>query len=279
MTETKASFTGSIPEFYDRYLGSAWFDAYAKDIAARLPAKPPGDVLEVACGTGIVTQRLRQRLDPSVRLVASDLSPAMLGFARAKLAGTPGIDFRQADVQQLPFADAEFGAVVCNFGMMFFPDRAKALAEMRRVLREGGLLRFNVWDRIEANPHALALAELSDALFPDDPEMRQRFAFDMCDFDGLRALLSQAGFEAERIELKRVAFELPQARDLATGLARGTPRSLMYVERGMALEDVVAKLEAKLAASGGAAPYRGNAQAVVVEARAAKSATRSASRG
>jgi len=79
MADVSASFTGSIPEYYDSCLGPAWFDAFGEDLARRLPAKPPGDVLEIACGTGLVTRRLRERLDPSVRLTATDLSAAMLG--------------------------------------------------------------------------------------------------------------------------------------------------------------------------------------------------------
>jgi ubiquinone/menaquinone biosynthesis C-methylase UbiE len=277
--DSRARFTGSIPEFYDRHLGPAWFDAFARDVAARLPEKPSGDVLEIACGTGIVTRRLREHLDRSVRLVATDLNPAMLDFARAKLAHARGITFREADAQRLPFADGEFASVVCTFGIMFFPDKPAALREMRRVLRDGGTLLLTVWDRIENNPHALASAELAEALFPGDPEMRQRWPYEMHDVAAFRTLLADAGFEMAAADLKHVAFELASARELATGLARGTPRSLMYLDRGMALEDVVDKLEARLAKVGGAAPYRGDAQALVVEARAAKSATRPASRG
>ena len=106
MVDVKASFTGSIPEYYDSCLGPAWFDAFAVDLAQRLPVKPPGDVLEIACGTGLVTRRVRERLDPAVRLVATDLSKAMLDYARGKLSGRQGIEWREADALNLPFADA-----------------------------------------------------------------------------------------------------------------------------------------------------------------------------
>jgi len=82
MAEVRASFSGSIPEYYDSCLGPAWFDAFAVDLAQRLPSKPPGDVLEIACGTGQVTRRLRERLDPTVGVVATDLSKAMLDYPR-----------------------------------------------------------------------------------------------------------------------------------------------------------------------------------------------------
>ena len=147
MADVRASFSGSIPEYYDRCLGPAWFDAYAADLARRLPAKPPGDVLEIACGTGLVTGRLRERLDSTVRLVATDLSKAMLDYARGKLSERRDIEWREADAVKLPFGNGEFGAVVCAFGFMFVPDKAKAMREARRVLGPGGLLFFNVSSR------------------------------------------------------------------------------------------------------------------------------------
>src|SRR5258708_15048112 len=134
-----------------------------------MPLRPKGDVLELACGTGIVTQRLRERIDPNFRLVASDLSEAMLAYARSKVKGK--IDWRIADAAALPFKDETFGAVLCALGVMFVPDKEKLFAETRRVLAEGGLLLFNTWDRIELNPHSRITSEVMQGLFPGDPEM------------------------------------------------------------------------------------------------------------
>src|SRR5262249_3701095 len=153
-------------------LGPAYFDAFAADLARRLPAQPPGDVLEIACGTGMVTRHARERLDPAVRITATDLSAAMLAYARAKLDGIAGIAWREADATKLPFADGAFGAAICGFGVMFVPDKAKALAEARRVLKPGGAFVFNVWDRIEQVPHGMASAAAMDKFFPGDAEMR-----------------------------------------------------------------------------------------------------------
>ncbi len=152
MVDTSANFSGSVPEYYDSCLGPAWFDAFAVDLAQRLPAKPPGDVLEIACGTGLLTRRVRERLDPTVRLVATDLSKAMLDYARGKLSDSKGIEWREADAVNLPFGDCEFGAVVCAFGVMFVPDKKAVFREACRVLEEGGILLFNVWDSIDENP-------------------------------------------------------------------------------------------------------------------------------
>ncbi|MEK6592184.1 MAG: class I SAM-dependent methyltransferase [Pseudomonadota bacterium] len=268
MTDLKASFTGSIPEYYDTCLGPAWFDAYAADLAQRLPARPPGDVLEIACGTGQATRRIRERLDPDVRLVATDLNKAMLDYARSRLGDRKDIEWREADAVNLPFGDGEFGAVVCAFGVMFVPDKMAMFREVRRVLREGGVFLFNVWDRIEENPCPAVNAAVVEGLFPGDQEMRFRIPYEMHDPALLRQFLAGARFQDARIEKKRVQIDGVSARTVATGLILGTPRSLMIEKRGVPLDGVVDKVTAALSKIGGADPFRASAQAVVVEARA-----------
>ena len=233
----------------------------------RMPERPPGEVLEIACGTGIVTRRLRERVSPSLRLVATDLSKAMLDYARAKLDGRKGIEWREADALNLPFEDGSFGAVVCGFGLMFAPDRQAALAEARRVLAKGGMLLFNVWDRIEENRHALVNAEVLEALFPGDLEMKYRFPYEMNDPGLLRRLLAGARFRETRIETKRIPLEPADPRTIATAQIRGTPRSALLEERGVSLDLVIDRLIEALTKAGGN-PYRGHAQAVVVQAQA-----------
>jgi SAM-dependent methyltransferase len=267
MVDVSASFSGSIPEYYDSCLGPAWFDAFAVDLAQRLPAKPPGDVLEIACGTGLVTRRLRERLDPTVRLVATDLSKAMLDYARVKLSDSKGIEWREADAVSLPFGDREFGAVVCAFGVMFVPDKKAAFREACRVLKEGGIFLFNVWDRIEENPHIAATAGVVEGLFPDDEEMRFRIPYEMYDPALLQRLLAEAHFGDVKIEKKRLQLDRVSARTMAIGQIRGTPRSLLIEKRGVPLDEVVEKVTAALTQIGGADLYRGSAQAVVAEAR------------
>ncbi|HYD56578.1 MAG TPA: methyltransferase domain-containing protein [Burkholderiales bacterium] len=266
MVSASASFTG--PQYYDDCAGPIWFDPFAADLVQRISRRPPGDVLEIACGTGLVTRRLRERLDPSSRLVATDLSKAMLDYARVKLQGRAGIEWREADASQLPFESEEFAAVVCGFGFMFMPDRQAALAEARRVLAEGGALLFNVWDRIEENPHALANAQVLEAMFPGDPELRFRVPYDMCDEGLLRRLLEGAGFRDARIETKRIPIEGADPRTIATGQIRGTPRSALIEKRNVPLDLVIDEVTAALTRAGGN-PYRGYAQAVIVQAVAA----------
>lgn len=265
MISASVSFTG--PEYYHTCLGPIYFDPFAIDLVRRLPKRPPGNVLEIGCGTGLVTRRLRQHLDPALRLVATDLSKAMLDYARGKLDGHNAIEWREADALKLPFEDGAFGAVVCGFGVMFMPDRQAMLNEARRVLVEGGILLFNVWDRIEENPHAAANAEVVEALFPDDAEMRFRMPYDMHDFALLQQLLADARFRGTNIETKRITIEGADPRTIATGQIRGTPRSALIEKRGVSLELVIEKVTAALTRTGGT-PYNGYAQAVIVEALA-----------
>ena len=266
MVDVRANFSGSIPEYYDSCMGPAIFEPFAADLVQRLPARPPGDVLEVACGTGIVTQRLRERLDPSVRLVATDLSKAMLDYARRKLREPDGVEWREADACKLPFADGEFGAVVCAFGVMFMPDRQAAFLEARRVLKDGGTFLLNVWDRIEELPHIGANVAAIESFFPGDPEMQFTMPYEMHDPALLRELLAGARFQEVRIETKRLEVGGVSARTLATGQIRGTPRSAMIEKRGVSLDAVIDKATEELTRIGGADPYRSHAQAVVVEA-------------
>lgn len=264
MVDVSANFGGSMPEHYDRIMGPGQFDPFAADLVRRVPAKPPGDVLEVACGTGIVTRRLRERLDAAVRLVATDLSDAMLGYARGKVAGT--IEWQTADAAALPFRDASFAAVVCAFGVMFVPDKKATFGEARRVLREGGSLVFNVWDGLEANAHSRATNGVFAEMFPGDPTMQFSAPFVFNDRAMLRSLLGGARFREARMEVVRKDIEFRSARELAQGQLRGTPRGAMLEKRGLPLEEIIEKCAAALAKVGGEAPFRSSAQALVVEA-------------
>ncbi|HXA72004.1 MAG TPA: class I SAM-dependent methyltransferase, partial [Stellaceae bacterium] len=144
MTNVDQTFAGSIPALYDRHLGPMLFEPYALDMAERVARLAPKRVLEIAAGTGIVTRALSQKL-PTVPIVATDLNQPMLDHAAARLS-SERITWRQADAQALPFDDASFDVLVCQFGVMFFPDKAKAFSEARRVLAPGGRFLFNVWD-------------------------------------------------------------------------------------------------------------------------------------
>ena len=267
MFQKGADFSGSIPELYDTILGPAQLDRLGADLVRRLPVRPKGDVLELACGTGIVTRRLRERIDANFRLVATDVSEPMLAYARAKVKGK--IDWRVADAAALPFKDATFGVVACQLGVMFVPDKPKLFSESRRVLEEGGTLLFNCWDRLELNPHAQAASEVMHALFPGDPDMDfSKIPYSFNDRGEIQGLLEAARFRAIEIEQVKIKVECPSARTFATGQIRGTPRSTLIEKKGANTDQVIEKLAQRLAAVGGSEPFQIDAHVLVVQAKA-----------
>jgi SAM-dependent methyltransferase len=221
MGSSDAVFAGSIPAIYDRCLGPFLFEPYATDLAERAAALEPRRILETAAGTGIVTAALAEAF-PEAEIVATDLNEAMLEVAAARLS-SPRVSFAPADAQSLPFEDGRFDLVACQFGAMFFPDRLAAYREALRVLRPGGALLLNVWDRLEANPASSAVAGAVAALFPKDPPgFLGRVPFGYHDKARVEADLRAAGFasvEAETVALRAGGA----ARDLAVGVCQGSP--------------------------------------------------------
>jgi ubiquinone/menaquinone biosynthesis C-methylase UbiE len=172
-----ASFIGNIPEHYDRGLGPIIFVDYAADIARRAAACSPTRVLETAAGTGIVTRQLRDFLPAGASLTATDLNPPMIEVARAKFQPDERVDWRPADATALPFPDGSFDAVVCQFGVMFFPDKDRSYREVHRVLAPGGRYLFNVWDAHRYNPFGRITHEVAGSFFPVDPPQFYKVPF------------------------------------------------------------------------------------------------------
>ncbi|MBC5784100.1 methyltransferase domain-containing protein [Ramlibacter sp. USB13] len=264
MTPSDAGFSG--PQYYAEFIAPVTFGPFAAELVRRVAQVPRGAVLELACGTGAVTRPLRQHLDAPVQLVATDLSAAMLDYARAQAADLANVTFERADMLALPFAGGSFAAAVCGFGVMFPPDRQAALAEARRVLARGAPFHFSVWDAIEHNPHALAVAEVIEGLFPGDAELRFRTPYEMADASRLRAMLAAAGFTDVQVETVRLPIADADPQRMATGMILGTPRSAVIAQRGLDPHAVVAQAAEALARQGGD-PYTGYGQALLVTAR------------
>jgi SAM-dependent methyltransferase len=192
-------FTGSIPQLYDEYMVPLIFEPYAADLASRVAIRQPSCLLEIAAGTGVVTRHLAKALAPEVRIVATDLNQAMLDRAAAVGTSRP-VDWRQADAMHLPFGDESFDVVVCQFGVMFFPDKPKAFAEAKRVLRPGGTFIFNVWDTIEHNEFAAAVTFALREMFPaDPPRFMVRTPHGYSDTEVIARHLAEGGFASQPI--------------------------------------------------------------------------------
>ncbi|MGN6573119.1 MAG: class I SAM-dependent methyltransferase [Pseudolabrys sp.] len=223
MATNDTVFAGSIPELYDRLMVPLIFDVYARDMARRVAAARPSTILETATGTGVVTRAMTAAM-PDAALTATDLNQAMLDHARSKHPDAQRIRWQQADALALPFDDAGYDAVVCQFGAMFFPDRVKGYAEARRVLRPGGTFLFSVWDRIADNEFADVITERLAQMFPDDPpRFLARTPHGYHDAARIRDDVVAAGFRNVSIDAVEAVSTAPAAREAAVAYCEGTP--------------------------------------------------------
>jgi len=218
------AFAGSIPQMYERYMVPLIFEPYAIDIARRATALRPSNVLEIAAGTGAVTRQLADRLPADVAIVATDLNQAMIDHA-ASIGTSRPVAWRAADAMHLPFEDASFDCVVCQFGVMFLPDKVAGFAEARRVLRPGGTFLFNVWDRIEDNEVADVVTQAMATVFPDDPpRFLIRLPHGYHDTAAIGRSLVEAGFtSANTVDTVAARSRADSARTVAIAFCQGTP--------------------------------------------------------
>jgi SAM-dependent methyltransferase len=259
-----ALFAGSIPELYERLLVPLLFEPYAADLADRVAAHLPRRVLELAAGTGVVTRALAERLPADVSVVATDLNPPMLDMATARGTARP-VEWRQADALQLPFDAGAFDVVACQFGVMFFPDKAKAFSEARRVLAPGGCLIFNVWDRIEENDFAQVVTQALQTLCPDDPpRFMARVPHGYHDKARIRQDLAAGGFDRQpEITTLPARSRAGSARQVADAYCQGTPLRGEIETRG-SLQDALRLATRALIERFGNGPLDGRMQAHIV---------------
>ncbi|WP_035726800.1 class I SAM-dependent methyltransferase [Bradyrhizobium murdochi] len=223
MDNNAASFTGSIPHYYDQGLGPVIFVEYAADIAQRVAAGRPARVLETAAGTGIVTRKLRDALPADTQLTATDFNPPMLDIARAKFQTGEQVAFQPADAVALPFADASFDAIVCQFGLMFFPDQAKSFSEAYRVLAPGGRYVLSVWDSHRYNPFGRIAHEVAGRFFATDPPQFYNVPFSCHQIDPIKEMLITVGFGDIGIAVISQVRELPDVATFARAAVHGNP--------------------------------------------------------
>ena len=220
--EIDAIFTGSIPSLYDRYLGPLLFIPYAEDLAARAAPLGPASVLETAAGTGLVTAALRRTL-PEAHVTVTDLNQAMLDVAKERV-GADHVLLRPADAQSLPFKDASFDLVVCQFGMMFLPDRGAGYREAARVLKPGGCFLFNVWNSLDENPIPRTITNALAKRFPENPpSFLARGPHGYSDVGVIRNELVAAGFAKPSIDTVALRSRAQSVRDAAIGFCQGSP--------------------------------------------------------
>jgi SAM-dependent methyltransferase len=262
-------FGGSIPEVYDECMVPMLFAPYASDLAVRLEGLGQGPVLEIAAGTGVLTRELATRLPESVAITATDLNQPMLDHGAAHGTVRP-VEWKQADVMRLPFADATFETVVCQFGVMFFPHRPSAYAEVRRVLRPGGSFVFNAWESLAENDFARIVSAAVGELFPEDPpSFVDRVPYGYHDVALIEADLAAGGY-AGTVTFEKLALRSRAASAAvpATGFCQGTPlRNEITARDETRLDEATAAAAAAVAREFGQVDVAATMSAHIVTAR------------
>lgn len=223
MNDQSSQFIGNIPDNYDRCLGPYIFEDYANDLARRAAGTAPTDVLELASGTGILTRKLRDTLPQETQLTASDLSSPMLSIAAEKFSKNETVEFSEANAMALPFDNSTFDLIVCQFGVMFFPDKPASFREARRVLSSGGQYIFNIWGSISQNPFSECANNVAARFFPEDPPGFYKVPFGYSDPDIVMADMAAGGLL--NITSETVSFDktVDDWTRFAHGLVYGNP--------------------------------------------------------
>jgi SAM-dependent methyltransferase len=259
ISSTDDVFSESISEIYDESLVPMIFNQYAAEVSLMLSDLRKGALLEVAAGSGAVTRALAAMMPQQISITATDLNQAMID--KANQVGTArAIRWQQADVMDLPFSDASFDVVVCQFGAMFFEPKSAAFAEVRRVLCPGGQFIFSVWNGIELNEFAFEVTRSLADLFPDDPpRFFERIPYGYHHRQIIMNDLATAGFSSTPI-LDDMSFtsRASSARELAAAFCMGTPlRAEIEQRRAGGLSDVVDSVGASIERRFGASNLEG----------------------
>lgn len=239
MPENTIQFTAKIAENYEKYLAPVFFISTSKDLVSHLQGNP-SSILEIAAGTGQVTRNIVSRF-PEAKVTATDINTGMLDVAK-KIVISENVNWQIADACELPFEDNSFDAVICQFGIMFFPDKQKAVNEAFRVLKPGGRFVFNTWDSLENNRICKIPDDVVNRVFEKDPPPFYKIPFSMYDPVEIEGLLKNAGFNNIKVENKKIEGYSESPDNAVTAFTEGNPVYLQIMERNPAILPVFQKM-------------------------------------
>jgi ubiquinone/menaquinone biosynthesis C-methylase UbiE len=232
---------GDAPSHYDGFLVPAMFSPLADLLVQRADVMADSSVLDVACGTGVVTRAAARRAGPGGTVTGVDLGEPMLAIARAQPAeeNAAPIAYRQSDADSLPFDADSYDVVLCQQGLQFFPDRGRALAEIRRVLKPGGRVAVATWTDIAGSPFAVVADALGRHIGTAAEEMI-RSPFGLSDGQELGRLLSEAGFDQVAVSVETIECTFASCRDFARRAIAAGPIAPVFAAADAAAQQAVA---------------------------------------
>ncbi len=221
----KGQVTRSAAEVYEEFFVPSLFEQWAGCMIEAAGIASGHRILDVACGTGVLARAASDRVGPGGAVVGLDSNAGMLAVATRK---APGIEWRHARAEALPFDGESFDRVVSQFGLMFFDDQAAAIREMLRVVRRGGRVAVAVWASLAATPGYAAVVTLLERLFGEAAAGALRAPFVLGDRELLGRVLVEAGVDNAQITTQ-------------SGMARfSSIRSWMYTDvKGWTLADQI----------------------------------------
>ena len=235
MSNMNRSFAGSMPELYDRVLVPVMFEPFAQDLAERLHGMTSGHILEIAAGTGVVTRALTRVLSPEVAITATDLNPAMLDRAKSH-SGLDRVQWQEVDALALPFGDRLFDCILCQFGVMFFPDKQAAFREALRILRPGSRFLFSVWGKREGSVWEVATNVVGEFLSRDPASL---VSPPYNDIAVVRTELLAAGFARIAVEEITKLVRASSAREAAVSICHsGLVRAAIEAQMPNRLDEI-----------------------------------------
>ena len=238
-----AAFAGTVPANYEKYLGPILFEPYALDMVERLKSRKLKNVLELACGTGRVTAHLVNLLAEGGKLIATDINGDMISVAKEKVSSNK-IEWQVADAQQLLFDDESFDHIICQYGVMFFPDKLKAFKEALRVLQQEGMYIFNTWDEMEFNPRTTIIRSIMEEMFiTDAPDFLKKGPYSFYNKNEIKNLLQEAGFKNIEIETVKKTSSYNDEDEFINGFIEGSPLSAFVKDKP---EDVKTELKKRV---------------------------------
>ncbi len=222
--QNQYALTGSAAEIYERNMVSAIFETFACDLLEFAELRDGEDVLDIACGTGIVARLAWPGVAPAGTVVGLDVNPGMLEVAR-EVSSQLGANIRwtEGNVTNMPISDDEFDVVICQHGLQYFPDRPAALLELRRVLRPTGRLILSVWRPIRFNAGHAVFADVLERHVNAEAAATRRAPFKLSDRGELRSLLTDAGFQKVMVSLSTRVARFASAEAMIRIMMAGTP--------------------------------------------------------